>query len=154
MRRSFYRPLIKDTWYKLEFFQKCVCQVLISMFSVFIQISWTLILSVNLQIAIPCHLMFNSFIFASLASGSTQGLAPYIFVADNESRLLFFVPRCKRFRAMIRVTNNFRSASESHNISFTTSHFFPRVLPLSAAAVLSSGNLRKLVHIDIYVLKL
>jgi hypothetical protein len=68
--------------------------------------------------------------FASLPPNCTQGLAPHIFVADNESRLLFFVPPCELFRAAIRVTNDFRYASESHNISFNSSHFFPRVLPL------------------------
>ena len=117
------------------------------MFSVLIQISWPLIMSVNLQIATPCHLIFFFFIFASLPPNCTQCLAPYIFVADNESRLLFFVPPCELFRAAIRVTNDFRYASESHNISFNSSHFFCVSFPL----LLSTGKLLNQVYRDINI---
>ena len=92
--------------------------------SVFIQISCPLVISVNVQIASPCHLIFNSFMLASLPMNCTQGWAPHIFVADSESCFLFFVPPCELFRAAIRVTNDFRYASESQNISFDSSHFF------------------------------
>ena len=72
-------------------------------------------MSLGLQFFYVC--IFTSELHARL-------LAPHVFVADDESCLLVYVPLREGFRATVGVTNDFRYGFESHSISCTSSHSF------------------------------